>query len=299
VKRRLSTSAVVLAAALSLSACNAIPDNRSAASVGDATLSHSDLDELIIGAAPGTGTDERVTVPMSTAHNLLNTWLITSILSQDLERLGAEVSQQDLAEAQRSFEAQFGADWSEFVTPTLAELQITQQAVIEVWSGVDEEPPPPDEFRAIYEQGPRVSGITCAAHILVATEDEAEQVLAELDAGAEFGELAAERSIDPGSAANGGVLPCDTTASFAQNIVPEFVEAAFDATIGEPTGPVASQFGYHVILVRPFDDVADEGIADLYADTGTRFRRAARSADIHVDPRYGYFDPDAGVVSLG
>jgi hypothetical protein len=299
VKRRPSTVLVLIAAALSLSACTTISDNRSAARVGDATLSHDDLDELIIGAAPGATTDERVTVPMSTAHNLLNTWLISTILSQDLERLGAEVSAEDLAEAQRSFEAQFGADWADLVTPALAELQITQQAVIEVWSGVDLEPPPRDEFREIYEQGPRASGIVCTAHILVQTEDEAEQVLAELDAGAEFGELAAERSIDPGSAARGGVLPCDTTASFAQNIVPEFVEAAFDATIGEPTEPVASQFGYHIILVRPFDDVVDDGIADLYADTGVRFRRAARAAEVHVDPRYGYFDPDAGVVSLG
>jgi hypothetical protein len=299
VKRRLSISAVVLAAALLLSACNAVPDNRSAARVGDASLSHSEFDELIIGAAPGTGTADRVTVPMSTAHDLLNTWLITSILRHDLERLGVEVSQQDLVEAQRSFEAQFGANWSEFVTPALAELQITQQAVIGVWSAVDEGPPPPDEFRAIYEQGPRASGITCTAHILVANEAEAEQVLAELEAGGDFGQLAAERSLDTGSAARGGVLPCDTTASFAQNVVPEFAEAAVDATIGEPTGPVESQFGYHVILVRPFDDVVDEGIADLYADTGTRFRRAARSAEVYVDPRYGYFDADAGVVSLG
>lgn len=297
--RRSPTLLVVLAAVLSLSACTTLTDSDAAARVGDTTLTQSQFDELLVGASAGTSPDERVTVPISTAHNLLNTWLITQILSDDIDRLGGSVDDTDIAEATRSFEQQFGPDWADTVTPMLAELQVTQQAVIEVWSNIDVPTPNEDEFRAIYARGPSDSGIACTAHILVETEAEAQAIVDELDDGADFAELAAQRSTDPGSAADGGVLPCAPTSSFAQTYTPEFVDAALEATIGEPTDPVASPFGYHVIVVRPFDEVRDEGIEEIYADTGVRFRQASRAADVHVDPRFGYFDPDAGVLPLG
>ena len=60
--------------------------------------------------------------------------------------------------------------------------------------------------RARYTESPASAGALCARHILVATEAEAEAVAAELEAGADFAELAAERSTDPTAADTGGVL---------------------------------------------------------------------------------------------
>lgn len=100
----------------------------------------------------------------------------------------------------------------------------------------------------------------CARHILLDTVEDAEEVLAELDAGADFAELAAERSTGP-SGPQGGDLGC---FGRGQMVAP-FEEAAFDAEVGTPYGPVETDFGQHVLLVSerqdaqtaPFDEVRD------------------------------------------
>lgn len=83
------------------------------------------------------------------------------------------------------------------------------------------------------------------AHILVATEEEANQVLERLDKGEKFEDLARELSTDPGSAQNGGVYENIGRGEF----VPEFEKAMFeDLQPGEvTTTPVQTQFGYHII----------------------------------------------------
>jgi peptidyl-prolyl cis-trans isomerase C len=83
------------------------------------------------------------------------------------------------------------------------------------------------------------------AHILVATEEEANQVLARLDKGEKFEDLARELSTDPGSAENGGLYENVEPGQF----VPEFDKAMFeDLQPGETTkAPVQTQFGYHII----------------------------------------------------
>jgi hypothetical protein len=62
---------------------------------------------------------------------------------------------------------------------------------------------------------------------------------------------------------------------------------------------VESEFGWHVILVRPFDDLSEDEISALWANESARFQRALTSLDVYVDPRIGTFDPSAGVVPLG
>jgi peptidyl-prolyl cis-trans isomerase C len=88
-----------------------------------------------------------------------------------------------------------------------------------------------------------------ARHILVETEDQAKKIIADLNKGAKFEDLAKKLSKDPGSGANGGDLDWASSASF----VPEFSEAMVKLNKGQTTAvPVKSQFGYHVIRV---DDV--------------------------------------------
>jgi foldase protein PrsA len=93
-----------------------------------------------------------------------------------------------------------------------------------------------------------------ASHILVETEELAQEILDRLNAGEDFAALAAEFSIDPGSAPNGGAL-----GWFPPGVmVPEFESAAFSLNPGDISGLVRSDFGYHIILVhekeaRPLD----------------------------------------------
>ncbi len=84
-----------------------------------------------------------------------------------------------------------------------------------------------------------------ARHILVATEDEAKEVKAELDKGADFAELAKKKSKDPG-ASDGGDLGFFTK----DQMVPEFSAVAFSLEPGKISDPVKSQFGWHIIKVE-------------------------------------------------
>ena len=85
-----------------------------------------------------------------------------------------------------------------------------------------------------------------AAHILVATEDEAKAIIVSLQEGADFAELAKSKSTGP-SGPNGGSL-----GKFGRGqMVPAFENAAFTMGEGEiTTKPVQTQFGWHVIKVE-------------------------------------------------
>ncbi len=85
-----------------------------------------------------------------------------------------------------------------------------------------------------------------ARQILVPTEDDAKKVIAQLDKGADFADLAKQDSKDPG-AQNGGDLGFFKKA----DMVPDFAAAAFALQPGQYTKtPVKTQFGYHVIKVE-------------------------------------------------
>ena len=101
----------------------------------------------------------------------------------------------------------------------------------------------------------------CARHILQDTVEEAQDTLVDLEAGADFETLAIDRSTGP-SGPRGGDLGCFTRG----RMVPPFEEAAFEAEVGTPVGPVETQFGFHTILVYrreggevpPFEAVRDQ-----------------------------------------
>ena len=89
------------------------------------------------------------------------------------------------------------------------------------------------------------------SHILVDNEADAKEVIAELQKGAKFADLAKARSKDPGSKDRGGDLDWNAPANF----VKPFSDAMVKAEKGKFTPqPVQTQFGWHVILV---EDVRD------------------------------------------
>ena len=88
-----------------------------------------------------------------------------------------------------------------------------------------------------------------ASHILVETEAEAEAIIIALQNGADFAELAKEKSTGP-SGPNGGAL-----GTFGRGqMVPAFETAAFNLAIGNHSDtPVQTQFGWHIIKVDSKD----------------------------------------------
>ena len=87
-------------------------------------------------------------------------------------------------------------------------------------------------------------------HILTENEAEAGRVLAALQAGADFSQLAAERSADRMSAVNGGRLPVVRPDN--QVLPPNVIQAIFSAEVGKPFGPLESQMGWHVFVVDAY-----------------------------------------------
>ncbi len=92
-----------------------------------------------------------------------------------------------------------------------------------------------------------------AAHILVPTQDEANQVIALYKKGVPFAELAKTYSTDTGSAVQGGELGFFDNAT----MVPEFTNAAFSLKPNQISGPIQTKFGFHIIL-RESDSVTFE-----------------------------------------
>ena len=91
-----------------------------------------------------------------------------------------------------------------------------------------------------------------ARHILVESEETARDLIARLDGGADFTELAKQNSIEPGADQSGGDLGWFSPAQ----MVPPFAAAVTSMQPGERSKePVQTQFGWHVISVEDSRDV--------------------------------------------
>ena len=107
-------------------------------------------------------------------------------------------------------------------------------------------------------------------HILVKTKAQAEALAAQLKAGGDFAKLAKQYSTDTGSKQTGGKL----TITRGQTVAP-FDKAAFALAANEVSGPVKTEFGYH--LIEPLSAVKKASKAPLAEVEG--FDPAAAAAD--------------------
>jgi len=82
-----------------------------------------------------------------------------------------------------------------------------------------------------------------ARHILVETEEDAQEIIEKLEDGGDFHQLAAEFSTDESNKDKGGDLGWFNDST----MVEEFTEAAFNLEIGEISEPVQTTYGYHII----------------------------------------------------
>ncbi len=119
---------------------------------------------------------------------------------------------------------------------------------------------------AITDVLPTLVQHTSARHILVATREEADDLLDQIANGADFGLLAVIHSRDPGTRPAGGEL-----GWFPKGLLtmPEVEEAAFSLQPGEISGVIESELGFHILEVLGRED------RPLVGETLTNYRIAA------------------------
>jgi len=107
-----------------------------------------------------------------------------------------------------------------------------------------------------------------ASHILVETKEEADAIKAELDGGADFAEVAKEKSTGP-SGPGGGSL-----GWFGPGMmVPAFEEAVAGMEAGSVSDPVETQFGWHVIKLNETRTGEAPALEDVREELETQVRQ--------------------------
>jgi parvulin-like peptidyl-prolyl isomerase len=129
-----------------------------------------------------------------------------------------------------------------------------------------------------------------ASHILVESEKEANEIIKELEGGADFAELAKEKSIDTASGESGGEL-----GYFGKGEMTEaFEKAAFDMEVDSISEePVETEHGFHVIKVTGKKDSYDELKDDIKQTLKTEEQKDGQQvlneimqeADINVEDK--------------
>lgn len=231
------------------------------------------------------------------------------LLAQGADELGVELTEEDVEAKREQVIADVGGEEAfeqvietnnlteETVNSQLRDLALQDLVAEELGDDLDVED---SAVQARYEE---TYGTASARHILVETEEEAQAVIARLEAGEDFAEVAQEVSTDPSAAQNSGDLGEFTRGQ----MVPEFTEAVFGAEEGEIVGPVQTDFGFHVIEVLeldegpPLDEVEDEIRDELLQGDRDEvvqewLNELTQEAEITVNPRFGEWDAEGGRV---
>lgn len=231
-----------------------------------------------------------------------------ALIHQEVERRKLKVSAELIRSTRADLEENYGKEifaafpkaYQDDLVRIFAEQALLQK---ELGSGeVDDA-----AVREFYEANKEAFDQTCVRHILVATEAEAAALKARIDAGGDFAEIAKAESTDNqgpagGSAARGGELGCVGPNA----LVPEFEQAMTALQPGQVSGPVKTDFGFHLIEVVERKTLSlEEAAPRIRQNLQQRgpdplqvfVTEALEKARIKVNPRYGRFErgPNPGV----
>jgi peptidyl-prolyl cis-trans isomerase D len=202
-----------------------------------------------------------------------------------------------------SVESWYKTHLSEYMTPEsvhlqYAELRLDSLAAQQSVSDAD--------LHAAYEKQKsrlQVPEKRRARHILITGKDDAsaraqaEQVLVQVKAGKDFGELAKQYSQDPGSAPSGGDLGWADRNSF----VKPFADALFSMKVGEVAGPIKTQFGYHIIRLEEIQTEKAKSFEEARSELEAQVRRdhaTDRFGDIQEQLSGKLAEPGADLAAL-
>lgn len=260
----------------------------------------------------------------------LTDFIMRAVLTPAAEERGIEVTEEDVEQRIDEFvAAEFDGSRAQLeealneqgLTPAqfreIIHDQILNESLRAAVAGDVE--PSDEDVRTFYEENRADFESTRAQHILVDERALAERLAARLQdapAGAVedlFASLAREHSTDGGSARRGGDLGYQAAGTF----VGPFEEALAELEVGEVSGPVETEFGWHVIRVMDRRVTPlEEARADIEAQLAGPAQDEAwdefldglfEEADVEVNPRYGVFDeeqrrvvdPDADDIPAG
>ncbi|WP_203338874.1 peptidylprolyl isomerase [Planococcus beijingensis] len=188
----------------------------------------------------------------STGPATLEALISNEVVNQEADKAGIEVTQKELDAEMAVYEESYGGTEAleQALTAsgmTMADLKEEMDIYLKVEKIVGPDIKISDEQIKTYFEENKDSfnqpSQVEASHILVATEEEADEVKAKLDDGSDFAEMAAEYSTDTSNAENGGALG----AFGAGEMAPEFEEAAFSMEVDEISEPVQTDYGFHII----------------------------------------------------
>lgn len=182
---------------------------------------------------------------------VLSEMINDSLISQEAKKAGVEVSQEKLDEEMNKIKQNLGDQFEYTLSMygmTEASLRTTlYQNLLAYEISTKDIVVTDEQIAADYETNRDYylePAQVKASHILVRTKEEAQAVLDELKKGADFVELAKARSIDTGTAGNGGDLGYFGSGA----MVEVFEKAAFALAPGQLSGIVESEYGFHIIL---------------------------------------------------
>ena len=186
--------------------------------------------------------------------------------------------------------------WSKELQRLSIDLGVADTAIARVKT------PDAKTLEKMYSTAPASAGALCIRHIILKTEAEARSVLNQIKDGGDFIALAKKLSIEPSAKDTGGALQikssdCVPLIDLLNSSDPVFIRAVLAAKVGVPSGPVKSSAGYHVIMNRPYSEIADSLQATLATDSGSRLAIGfLLSINVKVNPKFGTWNPTLGKV---
>lgn len=311
-------SALLAVLALSVSACGNIGSPDAAATVNDEDIARSTLESRYETIADNPQfaqqleSDESGALQAQIQAQILTELIEATLIEQGAAERGVEIDEDDIAEQRAELAEQLGGEeqlqqaieqqgLSEDDIDTLLRDLTYRDAVTEDLVGDTEVTD--EDVAEYFEENPEQFRTAQARHILVESEEEAQEVIDRLESGEDFAAVAEEVSTDDGSAARGG----DLGEISPGDMVPAFEQAVFEeAEVGEVHGPVETQFGFHVIEVTErqepeLAEVEDEIRQQLAS--GEEFEafdewlaQRREQSEIEVNPEFGEWNAESGQV---
>jgi hypothetical protein len=300
--KRIAAAGAALVAAAAVSGCGAVPSTDVAATVGDQDLTVERLESILVGVSSqdGSGVEEDPatgTVDGDFARNVLSVFVRVAATNDFLTMHGESITDEDRQAVLDSIPEDDAGREQPDVLNLVVDLNAGQAALERVAA------PGAEELQAAYEEAPGDLGVLCVRHVLVEDEATAVALVEELDGGASAEDLAVEHSTDPSAANNGGAIELTpgqgcvgVGEALQQGLDATFVDAALTTVPGTPS-VVQTDFGWHVIVARPYDEVS-ESLATMF-ETGAGqllLTPYLREVDVRIDPRYGRWDAASGSV---